>query len=163
MFPGVELSYKGTDFLIYGLEKEWYFAHPEIMGMEKTEELKYLADAGAFVVQAHPYREANYIDHIRLYPRCVHGVEVINSNQPALANEMAAHYAERYELLKTCGSDNHRAGQLFEDLAKKGLKAEIAGMCCQHPLNNVQDFIRMVKTGDMKMFVQSESGEFRLV
>ena len=31
VFPGVELSYKGTDFLIYGLEKEWYKAHPEII------------------------------------------------------------------------------------------------------------------------------------
>ncbi len=24
VFPGVELSYKGTDFLIYGLGKDWY-------------------------------------------------------------------------------------------------------------------------------------------
>ena len=31
VFPGVELSYKGTDFLIYGLDKEWYKAHPEIL------------------------------------------------------------------------------------------------------------------------------------
>ena len=29
VFPGVELSYKGTDFLIYGLDKEWYKDHPE--------------------------------------------------------------------------------------------------------------------------------------
>ena len=43
VFPGVELSYKGTDFLIYGPEKEWYKAHPEIMDMKKTDEfLKYL-------------------------------------------------------------------------------------------------------------------------
>ena len=29
VFPGVELSYRGTDFLIYGLDKAWYKAHPE--------------------------------------------------------------------------------------------------------------------------------------
>ena len=36
LFPGVELSYKGTDFLIYGLDKDWYKAHPEILEMKKT-------------------------------------------------------------------------------------------------------------------------------
>ena len=37
VFPGVELSCKGTDFLIYGLEKEWYRKHPEILEMEKQK------------------------------------------------------------------------------------------------------------------------------
>ena len=45
VFPGVELSYKGTDFLIYGLDKAWYKAHPEIMDMEKSEELPRLCHA----------------------------------------------------------------------------------------------------------------------
>ena len=35
VFCGVELSYRGTDFLIYGLDKQWYLAHPEIMEMKK--------------------------------------------------------------------------------------------------------------------------------
>ena len=38
IFLGVELSYRGTDFLIYGLDKQWYLAHPEIMDMDKTSE-----------------------------------------------------------------------------------------------------------------------------
>ena len=25
---GVEMSYRGTDFLVYGLDAAWYFAHP---------------------------------------------------------------------------------------------------------------------------------------
>ena len=95
VFPGVELSCKGTDFLIYGLEKEWYRKHPEILEMEKREELAFLMEAGAFVVQAHPYREAHYIDHIRLFPRNVHGVEVVNSSQAPAANKMAAVYAKQ--------------------------------------------------------------------
>ena len=93
VFPGVELSYKGTDFLIYGLDKEWYKANPDILEMKKSEELRFMMDQGAFVVQAHPYREAHYIDHIRLFPRSVHAVEIINSNQVAEANDMAALYA----------------------------------------------------------------------
>ena len=38
VFFGVEMSYKGTDFLIYGLDKEWYLNHPEIMEMKKIQE-----------------------------------------------------------------------------------------------------------------------------
>lgn len=162
VFPGVELSYRGTDFLIYGLEKDWYRKHPEILRMEKREELKLMADAGAFIVQAHPYREASYIDHIRLYPRSVHAVEVINSSQTPLANRMADHYADAYGLLKTCGSDNHRAGGLFADLRGKGLAAEIAGMCSTQPVCSPGDFIRMMRAGELKRFIQTENGEVSL-
>ncbi|MCR5795554.1 MAG: PHP domain-containing protein [Solobacterium sp.] len=162
VFPGTELSYKGTDFLIYGLDKEWYRAHPEIMKMTKTEELGFLMQEGAFVVQAHPYREAHYIDHIRLFPRVVHAAEIINSHQPPLANEMAQIYADRYGLLKTCGSDNHVASAVFEGLKKKGLEPEIAGMCSLQPVGSVQDYIRMVCSGEMKPFLQKETGEWRL-
>ena len=39
VFWGVEISYRGTDFLIYGLDKEWFLANPQIMDMKKSEEL----------------------------------------------------------------------------------------------------------------------------
>ncbi len=29
VFCGVEMTYKGTDFLVYGLDKEWYLKHPK--------------------------------------------------------------------------------------------------------------------------------------
>ena len=163
VFPGVELSYRGTDFLVYGLEKEWYKAHAEIMKMEKTEELKMMMEAGALVVQAHPYREDYYIDHIRLYPRCVHAVEIVNSHQPDLANHMAEVYAEAYGLKKTCGSDSHTADQVFNALAKKGLRKEIAGMCSSVPLTCAEDYVRMVKADEMKPFVYTAEGQWRLL
>ena len=159
VFPGVELSYKGTDFLIYGLDKEWYKANPGILQMTKTEELQYMMEKGAFIVQAHPYREAHYIDHIRLFPRSVHAVEIINSNQAAEANDMAALYAREYGLMITCGSDNHRAGDVFHHLQKKGLDPTIAGMSSEKPIQNVQDYINMVKAGQMKLFLQDDSGK----
>ena len=34
---------------------------------------------GGFIVQAHPFRESNYIDMIRLLPRKVDAVEVNNA------------------------------------------------------------------------------------
>ena len=141
VFSGVELSYKGTDFLVYGLNKEWYLNNPQIMDMKKSDELEYLMNSGALVIQAHPYREASYINHIRLFPRCVHGVEVINTSRQDFENNMAKIYAENYGLLEFAGSDNHRA-------SKHKL---LAGMCSETPIFDEQDFVDYVK--DMKMSI----------
>ena len=159
VFPGVELSYKGTDFLIYGLDKDWYKAHPEILNMSKREELAFMMDEDAFVIQAHPYREAYYIDHIRLFPRSVHGAEVINSNQAWESNEMAAEYAARYGLLTTAGSDNHWGSDVFSKLRERGFRPEIAGMCSETEINSVQDYISMVREGKIRLFLMDENGK----
>ena len=143
VFDGVEMSYKGTDFLVYGLHKGWFLQHPEIEGMKKTEELQLLMDAGALIIQAHPYREASYIDHIRLFPRHVHGVEVCNATQSDFRNGMARIYADAYELVHFAGSDNHRAGGA----------PRLAGMESETPIEDEQDFIRRVLDGSMKPFV----------
>lgn len=145
VFSGVELSYKGTDFLVYGLDKEWYLKNSQIMDMKKSEELRYLMESGALVIQAHPYREASYIDHIRLFPRQVHGVEVINASRNDFENEMARIYAKNYGLLEFAGSDNHRAGN----------QKLLAGMCSETPITDEQDFVRRVKNGEMSVFEKS--------
>ena len=142
VFLGVEISYRGTDFLIYGLDKEWFLAHPEIMDMKKSEELAFLIENGALVIQAHPYREDRHINHIRLFPRCVHGVEVINASRPDFENAMADAYANAYQLLKIAGSDNHAGNN-----AKR-----LAGIETSSPLLNEQDFISRVKSGDITLF-----------
>ena len=161
VFPGVELSYKGTDFLIYGLDKEWYKHHPEVLEMKKTDELAFMMAEGAFVIQAHPYREAHYIDHIRLFPRSVHGVEVINSGQPWEANELAPLYAKQYGLLETAGSDNHSGHGVFEKCREKGYRIVIAGMETDTEICCVQDYIRQVKQGTMRIFLIDENGRTR--
>ena len=142
VFCGIELTYKGTDFLVYGLDKEWFLAHPEIMEMKKSEELPFLMEAGALVIQAHPYREAGYIDHIRLFPRCVHGIEVLNASQPDEVNHMAELYAEHYGLIRFAGSDNHRGAK----------KPVFAGMESDTPILDELDFVKRVKAGEMRLF-----------
>lgn len=143
VFFGAELSYGGTDFLIYGLGKEWFLAHPEIMLMRKSEELAFMADAGALIIQAHPFREAEYIDHIRLYPRRVHGVEIVNACRGEFENSMAKFYADSYGLIHFAGSDNH---------GKRG-RETLAGMCSKKPVSSEKDFIKKVKNGKMNTFV----------
>ena len=142
VFCGVELSYLGTDFLVYGLNKDWFLTHAQIMDMKKTDELSFMIKNGALVVQAHPYREAGYIDHIRLYPRCVHGVEVINACRTEFENRMAKLYAENYKLIEFAGTDNHRAKE----------QDKLAGMSSDKPILDEQDFVQRVKNLQMKVF-----------
>ena len=142
VFLGVESSYGGTDFLIYGLDKAWFLQHPEIEGMKKSDMLTLMAEAGAFIVQAHPFREAGYIDHIRLFPRHVQAVEIYNSANSDFVNAMGEMYAKHYGLIPFAGSDNHAAS----------LHTVFGGMESDTPVTDEQDFIRQVKSGDMTPF-----------
>ena len=135
---GVEISYNGTDFLVYGLDKGWYIAHPEILKLSTREMLAFFVEEGALVIHAHPYREAGYIDHIRLYPRSVHGVEVYNACRTDLENKMAEHYAKSYGLLPFAGSDNHHGST----------QRTFGGMEFSAPIVNEADFVRRVKAGE---------------
>ena len=146
VFCGVEMSYRGTDFLIYGPDKQWYLDHPELMELKKSLQLSALMEAGALIIQAHPFREASYIDHIRLYPRHVHGIEICNATQSDFRNDMALHYADSYGLLHFAGSDNHLAG---------GQK-KLAGMETDTPLEDEWDLVRRVKSGQMRPFSFSQ-------
>lgn len=145
VFCGVEMSHGGTDFLIYGLDKKWYLKHPEIIKMRKSAELKFLADNGALIIQAHPFREAGYIDHIRLYPRLIHGTEVINANRTDFENKMAEIYAENYNLCRFAGTDNHLGPN----------QKKLAGMESEKPIGSEKAFISALKKGKLSAFTMS--------
>ena len=145
VFCGVEVGYDKTDFLVYGLDKQWFLDRPEIETMKKSELLPMMMEHGALVIQAHPFREKfniGPIDHIRLYPSAVHGVETLNISRPALENNLAEYYAKSYGLLPFAGSDNHIAGRL----------KYFAGVQFETPLRDVQDFIERVKNGEAEIF-----------
>lgn len=142
VFCGIEMSNHGTDFLVYGIGKNWFLKHPEIEKMRMSEKLSLLRDNGAFIIQAHPLREAAYIDHIRLYPRHIEGVEVINANRTDFENKMAEIYADSYNLLKVAGSDNHTGRE----------QSILAGVMTEAPLESEQDYIKAVRENKIQLF-----------
>ena len=152
VFLGIEMSYGGTDFLVYGIDKEWCLAHPDMHKMRKSELLKLMMDDGALIIQAHPFREAAYIDHIRLFPRQIHGVEVFNANRNDFENKLAEQYAENYNLIRFAGSDNHTG---------KNQKL-LGGIATERPIESVQDFIEMVFSGEARPF-KNNGGEISLI
>ena len=142
VFCGLEMSYAGTDFLIYGIGKEWFLSHPEFEGLDKRAQLSLLMENAALVIQAHPFREASYIACIRLFPRHVHGVEVYNGCRTEFENRMAKEYADNYGLLHFAGSDNHIGSAL----------GTLGGMQSDTPIVDEADFINRVKNGQMSVF-----------
>ena len=142
-FWGVETSYLGTDFLVYGLSKQWYLDHPEIMEISRRDMLTLMAEDGALIVQAHPFREASYIDHIRLFPYHVHAVEIDNcGNSKSFQNDLARQYADAYHLPHSAGSDNHIARFI----------SRLAGVEFETPLKSIDDFIERIKAGEAHTF-----------
>ncbi len=153
VFCGIETSYRGTDFLVYGLDEDWFLAHPEIEGMSKKEQLTLMAEHNALIIQAHPFREASYIDHIRLFPRHVHGIEVYNACRTELENKMAEIYAENYGLIPFAGSDNHKGAQ----------QTKLGGMRSDTPIIDERDFVFRVKSGDVTPFRGDAEGQLSLL
>ena len=153
VFPGIEMGDKGCDFLVYGIDREWCLAHEEMHKLKKSELLTMMMEDGALIVHAHPFREAKYIDHIHLYPRHVHGVEIFNAGRPDFVNLMAEQYCKNYELIPFAGSDNHVAG----DMEKFG------GIATDEPIADVKHFIELVFAGKAKPFLRDENGVRLLV
>ena len=152
IFSAFEMSYKGTDFLVYGIDKEWCLSHKDMDKMSKKELLSLIMEEGALVIQAHPFREAGYIDHIRLFPRSVHGVEVFNACRTDFENELARQYCDNYNLISFAGSDNHVGAAL----------PRFGGMVTEAPIKDVRDFIDAVISGKAKPFIK-EGDEIKLI
>lgn len=145
VFFGWEAGYHGTEFLIYGLDKEWLLAHPEIKEASVEEQFSLVHEGGGIVSHAHPYREEDYIPEIRLYPEYVDAVEgvnamhssdVSNAHKNPLFNERALAYGREHNLPFTAGSDQHTTRMIG------------GGMVFTRRLSDIHDFSRAVLSGE---------------
>ena len=146
-------GYQGTEFLIYGVDKEFMLAHEELRRASVEEQYALIHGAGGMVIHAHPFREEYYIPEIRLFPEHVDGVEGINathSNSRSKAHnekvfdERAIDYARKYKFPLTAGSDIHRTDLLG------------GGMAFRRKLDSIHDFIRAVLDGEDYLLTNGE-------
>ena len=143
VFFGIEQTFDGDDYLIYGLNKEWLLAHPEIETMNHGQLFEAVSQAGGLMIQAHPFRLRGYIQAIHLHPREVHGIEVYNGGNTPYQNELALAYAKAYDFPMTSGSDIHNITFALENKIEG--KMNLGGMEFDEPLNNIEDYIRLIK------------------
>lgn len=154
VFFGYEAGYRGTEFLIYGLDKNYMLEHPQLKTATVEEQYEMVHEAGGMVIHAHPYREEYYIPEIRLFPEYVDGVEGINAthsntqsmahNEPSYDTQAVA-YARKHGLPMSAGSDIHST-VLFG-----------GGMAFKRRLESIQDFINAIRNGEDYVMTNGES------
>lgn len=153
VFFGYEAGYCGTEFLIYGIDPAWMKAHPQLQEASVEEQYRLVHEAGGLVMHAHPYREADYIPEIRLYPKRVDGVEGINaahSNPHSLGHAhpeydaRAMVYARTNGLPMSAGSDIHNTKLLG------------GGVAFRRKLASAEDYVQAVLTGEDYVLTDGE-------
>lgn len=144
VFFGLEASYKGTDVLVYGWNENTLKSIPEIMNMSMKDFILFANESGALTIQAHPFREASYIDHIRLFPN-TQGVEVYNAARDDLSNALAYEYYRLYDnvfgKVRTAGSDAHALNHKY-----------LSGMAFDTKISLISDFIERIKRKEGEIF-----------
>ena len=144
VFFGWEYSFLGTDFLTYGLSPKWLLQNPQIMDMLYWDYCNFVRDEGGMIIHAHPFREAGYIKEIRLTPRSIDGVEIINACRTDFQNKLALQYANNYNLIKIAGSDNHSAYT----------QKKLAGIKTKERIESINEFVDIIKSGKYKIFTE---------
>ena len=134
-FFSFEYSYHGTDILIYGMDEEKLLSFPEILTLGPNELCKQLKGSDYLAVQAHPFRIDSYIPYIRIFDG-VEGIETYNACRNELCNGLSDHYADACHLLKTGGSDLHKASQ-----------GVLGGTAFDERVTSIQHFIRLIREG----------------
>lgn len=140
VFFGWEANYQGTEFLIFGLDKQWMIDHPEMLSWSIEEQYKNVKAAGGYVVHAHPFRIRSYIKEVRLFPEYIDAVEIHNvGNGNLLFDKQAEAYARKHNLPAFAGTDAH------------GYEKERIGMGFNKELNNIHELLDNVKSGDYQL------------
>lgn len=140
IFFGLEYSYLGSDMLIYGWSPKQLKGLERILSMRMSSLPDFCRETGALAIQAHPFREAHYIDHIRLYPTA-EGVEIFNATNGDLCNNLGKFYANSYKKIVIGGSDCHHIGQ-----------ETLSGVAFEEKINSEQEFITALRQGKGKIF-----------
>ncbi|MBQ0041781.1 MAG: histidinol-phosphatase [Lachnospiraceae bacterium] len=142
VFFGWEAGFNGTESLVYGLDKEWLIAHPEIRNCTIAEQYRMVHEGGGMVIHPHPFREEWYIPEIVLYPEYCDGVETVNATHESIRSKAhnnpefdvrALEYAKKHNMPQTAGSDIHSVNLLY------------GGMAFGRRLTDIKDYIKAVQ------------------
>ena len=105
----------------------------------RRQQLEEVHRAGGCVIQAHPFRDRDYIWYLLLARQFVDGVEVANAGNLPYNDAAAYRYAQAYGFPMTAGSDNHYAGHAKES------RDAMMGVILPERLTCIQDYVRMIR------------------
>lgn len=148
VFFGVEVNYERDEYLLYGLDKQWFLDRPDILSYSRHQLYDEVTRSKGLMIQAHPFRERDYISTIHLSPYTCDGVEVYNAENVSWQNALACEYAKKYHLPVIAGSDVH-----FRNNNAMG------GVRCSRKLKDIHDFISAFKNGELEAVCIKPDGD----
>lgn len=133
VFFGIEFNFDRDEYLIYGVDRKWLLENDDILELSRKQVHERVHEAGAIMVQAHPYRVRYYISEITLMPAVTDAIEIYNSANPDNENALAYQYALKLDVPVTAGSDIH----YFNDDA-------MGGMLLPGRISDIREYSSMV-------------------
>ena len=133
VFFAYEENFSGDEYLIYGLDKKYMKAHPEMERWTRRQQLEEVHRAGGCVIQAHPFRMRGYMDRIRVAPGFCDGIETANVGNDPMDDARAYRYGLENGFVMTAGSDNHCSPP-----------KEAFGILLEKRLTGIQDYVKIV-------------------
>ncbi|MBQ6647176.1 MAG: histidinol-phosphatase [Clostridia bacterium] len=107
VFFGIEQNYRGDEYLLYGIDREFLLAHEDMERWPRERLFDEVRAWGGCAVQAHPFRERGYITKIHLQLRGLDAIEGVNTGNKPHEDALALKYAAFLGLPVTGGSDIH--------------------------------------------------------
>ncbi len=134
---GIEYNFQGDEYLLYGVGKEWLLSHPDIMEKSRPEVKGLVHEGGGIMIQAHPFRERDYLNTIHLMASVCDGAEVFNAANQDYQNALAYEYAVERGLMMTAGSDIHSISQ-----------NDMGGISFPYRISSIDEFVKALLAGD---------------
>ncbi|MCQ2536974.1 MAG: PHP domain-containing protein [Lachnospiraceae bacterium] len=138
VFFGLEVNFRGDEYLIYGPDKAWLKAHPDIMGWSHEKLREEVHKIGGAMIQAHPYRDRGYLEKIRVHAHHADAFEVHNSGNLPYCDQYGYQYAKQHGMMMTSGSDIHRVSDLE--------KNSYGGVCFTSKIESSKDYAGRIKS-----------------
>ncbi len=135
----------GLEILCYGITPQLLYSHPELSALGVKTWHEVLHSNGALVIQAHPFRQRDYILKPSVLPEeFIDGIEVFNRENLAEDNETARLAAQEHpNWILVSGSDSHRNTSTCR-----------AGIECDERITNEKELVSMLKSGKYRLITE---------
>lgn len=137
-----EVVVAALEILCYGVTPEILYAHPELASAGPKEWYETMHSYGVLCIQAHPFRERDYIPKARMLPfDCIDGIEVYNACNTDKNNiEAEIIAAEHPEFILVSGADAHRKDEVC-----------YGGIEINKRIQDGKELVELLKAGNYKL------------
>ena len=146
---GIEHAYgSGKEVLIYGIDLPFLLENPDIPVLTLDELTDRVHACGGIVIQAHPYRDRDYID-MSVEPRAdiVDGIEIHNIGNKPGEDRKALELARTDDYILTSGGDIHSAVDP---------RIGSCGIVLPYRVRNEKEFVAALKRRDHSFLIHGQ-------